>query len=79
MIGYTQKNKEMLRKILLEQSNHCEDITRITYTKWGVKYEITRMIEGPNGNVGRLITSWEVKGTRKRLITAIVQPFTRRG
>jgi len=75
-LGYNTENKEILSKLLLEQADHCEDITKIIHTDWGTKYEIVRIIKGINGKQGRLITSWEVKGgNSKRLVTAIMQPF----
>lgn len=78
-LGYSFKNKNVLKKDLLKQVKNIDDFDDllVKQSPYGTRYEITNIIKGSNGKLARLKTVWQIdKGSNtKRLITAIVKPF----
>ena len=72
LLGYTRERWEQLARDLRQQILPLE--ARPTgESRWGVKYEILGMLEGPNGRAAAIRSIWIVLHgeTRPRLVTLV--------
>ena len=76
-LGYTIENAGALENLLTGMAKETTSLVAKETTSYGTKYEITRVVTGPNGVTGRVTTTWQVdQGSNiLRFITGWVEVF----